>query len=228
MKLDNNIIKFIEDVVQTAKLVDIDNIVIEPERVRGMDENRSVVLFHEDEDLNLGIGSIGLTRIDTLLSRLEMVKTQDEFEVVATIDKEREFVRSMTIKAKGTKVEYRCADPTHINAPRQINDTMMATVQLTPEAVLLLHKAVTAMGNAEFVTIKCNGDEVTFELEDINGDVFDHTFAKGVDHNFSYKYPVKTLLALFKQNSNGVFEVGQKGIVRVTHNNLGVLVLPSV
>lgn len=226
MKLEKEPLGLIWRVVQTAKLVNIDSVIIEEGRLRGIDENRTVVLFHEDGSINLGVGSLGMTRIDTLLSRLNLVMGYDDFSVDATVDPEKNFIRSLTMKAKRSRVQYRCADPSHISAPRVINDIMKASVVFPQPDIVLLKDGAKAMGNAEFVTIKNDKDQVMFEIEDINGDVFDRVFAKGVQHDFSHKYPIRTLLALL--SNGGQFEIGQKGMLKVIKEGLSVLILPRV
>ncbi len=226
MKLDIATLGFIQNVVDVAKLVNVDGIIIEPERVRGMDEARTVVVFQDEDVPLMGFGSIGLNRIDVFTSRINIVKIQDQFTVEATIDEEKEFVRSLTMKAKGTKIDYRCASPATIQAPRIINDELIEEIQAGFESIVILQKSVAAMGNAELVTIVGDKRGVSFELEDINGDVFDHTFGKVTDHQFSHKYPVKTLLALLKENQT--FMVGKKGMIKFDVNGIGVYVLPKV
>lgn len=229
MKLKEKQIEFIKGVVETALLVNIDSVVIETGRVRGMDENRTVVLFQKNEDeFDFEFGSLGITRINDFLSRLRIAQMQENFTVEAVIDDEKDFIRSIIMKAKGTKIDYRCADPTHISAPRIINDIMESTIHLDVNAFNILKSGVAAMGNVELVTIKSVNGNVTFELEDVNGDNLNYMFDEGIDHNFSHKYPVKTLLALFKQDPEGAFEIGQKGMLRVSYKKLGVYVLPRI
>jgi len=137
------------------------------------------------------------------------------------------------MKGTGLKVDYRCANPTTIQAPRQINDNLVYRVQLNADAVSLLQKGQVAMGS-ETVAIIYN-DGVSLELTDVNSDVFNHKFAPDAElldddanPSFSHRYPVKTLLALFKQNPDGYFEIGEKGILSITVNGLSIYVLPQV
>lgn len=87
---------------------------------------------------------------------------------------------------------------------------------------------------SETVSIISN-DGVSFELVDVNNDVFKHTFAvdaepltEDTNTKFAHRYPVKILLALFKHNPGGYFSVGAKGILSFPINNLTVFVLPQV
>ena len=233
MKLDKDTLEFIQTVVKTAGMVDIDSIIIDNESVRGLSENNTVVLLEKDVP-ELEIGAIGLNRTDVFEQRLEVVQGLDNFSVTAVMDDDKGFVRSLALKAKGTKVDYRCANPTAIRAPKVLNDVMGASVQLSNDVVTMLQKGAAAMG-ADVVKIISDANGVTFSLTDTNNDTFDHTFAekatplsKETDGHFAHKYPVKTLLALFKHDPTAIFEVGSKGTLRVKINSLGVYVLPKV
>jgi len=234
MKLDTDSIVYIQNVVRTAQMIDIDNVIIEPGLVRAIDDNKTVVLFQDKDVPDMSFGSIGLNRIGVFMSRLDIAKTQEDFNIDATIDDGSQFTRSLTMKAKGLKVDYRCANPTTIQAPKQVNDVMKYKVQLNAEAVVLLQKGQSAMA-AENVTIVSGKDGVKFELVDINDDVFSHIVTTDVecltdDTNtiFAYRYPVKTLLPLFKYNPEGFFTIGQKGILSISVNGLTIFVLPQV
>ncbi len=233
MKLTQDHIDFIETVVKTGQSVNIDNVIIEPNMVRAIDDARTVVLYQNKNVPDMPFGSIGLNRINVLLSRLEIAKTQDNFTVDVVASDDDDYARAITMKGTGTKIDYRCANPTTIQAPRQINDNLVYRVQLNAEAVSLLQKGQVAMGS-ETVTIMSD-DGVSFELTDVNSDAFKHTFAPDVDlldedasPTFTHRYPVKTLLALFKQNPDGYFEIGEKGILSISVNGLNIYVLPQV
>jgi len=226
MKLDSDTLSFIQTVVHTAGLVDIESIIIDEESVRGLADNNTVVLLEKDIP-SLSVGAIGINRTDVFQQRLDVVSELEKFAVDAVVD--GEFVRSLTMKAKGTKVDYRCANPTTIRAPRVINDQMSATVQLNPDAVKMLQKGVAAMG-AEVVELRSDKNGISFALIDTNQDTFEYSFA-GAEGNvgeFAHKYPTKTLLALFKHDPENTFEVGAKGTLLVKINGLGVYVLPKV
>lgn len=236
MKLDKENITFIHNVVKTAKIVDIEKIIIEPGRIRGADENCSVVLHHEQNVPDMSFGSIGLNRLDTFLSRYEIARTQDNFSIDVDVADDHQFVRSLTFKGKGTKIDYRCANPTTMNrVPKNIKDSMFVQVPLNGEAIRLLQKGHGAMDNPDVVTLLCKNDQVSFEMVDVNNDTFKHNISKevtlldGDDSSFAYRYPVKTLLALFRSNPTGYFEIGQsKGILKFPVSDLTVYVLPQV
>jgi len=182
-------------------------------------------------------GSVGLNRIDVLMARYGIAVTQDKFTMDATVVDDtaaNPWARALTMKATGTKIEYRTANPATVKAPRQINDVMKVRVNFPPEAVVLLQKGQAAMG-ADHVTIVSTDEGVSFQLFDVNNDTFKHTFADtaealedGGDTKFANRYPVKTLLSLFKETKNGYFEVGKKGMLQCPLNGLAVFVLPKI
>ena len=237
MKLTSDLIEFIEKVIKTGKLANIESVIIDADSgtVRGIDEDRSVVLFHNENVPSFPVGLVGINRVGLFLSRVDIVKNRDGFDVDAEIVEMDgvEYVKALHMKSADTKVDYRCANPDTIKAPKQINDTIIYRVQLNAEAVSVLQKGVAAMGTDTVSVV--GGDGVAFELQDISEDVFRHVFAPdsvqlGEDTTgaFSHKYPVKTLLALFGQNPDGFFEIGEKGILRIAVNDLNLYVLPQV
>lgn len=233
MKLEAATIEYINSVVKTAQLIGIDNIIIEPDTVRAIDEAKTVVILQTKDVPDMPFGSIGLNRIGVFQSRYDIARVQDKFTMEAVIDDDNEFARALTMKGKGVKIDYRCANPTTITAPKVINDAAKNRVQLTGDAVLLLQKGQAAMG-ADTVTIISN-EGVSFEFVDVNNDVFKHTFADDAepltddeDTKFAHRYPAKTLLALFKHNPTGTFDVGNAGTLSLEINGLNVTVLPQV
>lgn len=236
MNLPEDQIKFINTVVNTAQSINIENIIIEPGAVRAIDENRTVVLYQNTNVPNFDFGTIGLSRTSLFSSRIELIKDRTGFYMDSTVkdDDDKKYAQILKMISDDTKITYRCANPESIQAPKAINDTIVYQVQLNAEAVGLLQRGSAAMGS-DIVTIIGSEDSVSFECGDVTGDTFAHTFTSSVvmlegenNTNFSHNYLVKTILALFKQNPDGIFEIGTKGILRISINDLNVYVLPQV
>lgn len=238
MNVDAESIAFIQNAAKTAQLVGIEGLIIEPNMVRAMHSDRTVILMHEDNIPVMPFGSIGIGIVDTFLSRYDVMKTQDKFEMVAAVDEKSEaagnpHVTSLTMKGKGTRIDFRCSDPIRIKAPLQRNDTPKTRVKLNGEAVLLMQRGMAAMNNSEYITIISN-EGVTFEFADVNSDKFSHKFADSAepltddtDTKFAWRYPTKILLSIFKTSVEGSFEVGAKGILGFPVNGLTVYVMPQ-
>jgi len=235
MKLDLNTITFIQNVVKTAKLVGIDSFIIEPDMVRALAEDSSAIILQNKDVPDMPFGSIGMNRLDVFTARYDVIRNQNNFSMEADIDADAKCVRSLVMKAKGTKIDYRCAKPAAIKAAKQLNETLKHRVKVNSESVLLLQKAISAMSGPEHVTLISNTDGVSFELNDVNNDVFKHTFMDKVEAltldasgKFAHRYFVKTLLPLLKQNSDGHFDVGIKGTLAFNVNGIPVYALQQV
>lgn len=233
MKLDAITIAYIHTAVKTAKLVGTDAVIIEPGMVRAYHQDNGVAILQDKDVPEMPFGSIALARLDIFASRYDLVRTQTNFAMEVDIDEDANCVKSLIMKAKGTKIDYRCTKPTNIKAPRQINDTMKYRIKLNGESVVLINKAMSAMSAPEHMTLISN-DGVSLELTDVNSDVFKHTIMEkpegltpDANGKFAYRYFAKTLLPLLKQDSEGHFEVGTKGILAFHVNNLTVYVLPQ-
>jgi hypothetical protein len=225
MKLDDETIEFIQKAVGVAQLAGIDDIIIEPGRIRGSDASKSIIIFQDSNVPNLKLGTIGLTRIPLFVSRLNAAKMQDKFTIEADIVPEKGFVRRLIIKANKIKIDYRCANPAIIKAPRFMNDTMVIEIPLSKETTIFLQKAIMAMGrDVELVSIIGNGDGISFELEDFNKDKFNHVFGEVPKYEFSHKYPVKILNSLFKKTAGKSFHIGGHGVLRFEVDGIGIYV----
>lgn len=238
-------IVYIENVLRTAQMVGIDNVVICPDGVAGIDSDKKVLMLETNNVPEFPFGAIGVNRLDIFLSRLALAKSCDNFTMeyeTATNKDETTFARQVIFKGTGVKVEYRCANPTTVLAafsdknkfPKNLNDPKCFSVPLTAEAALLLAKAQSAMG-ADLVELVSDDGGVYFKLSDISSDEFTHTFAarpkildEGSDKTaFNYLYPVKLLLPLFKQNSQATLLIGRRGTVSMAVNNLNITVFPT-
>jgi hypothetical protein len=236
MKVDQQSLAYIENVVTTARLVGIDGIIIEKDRVRAVDEDSTVILLHTTNVPELPFGSIGLNRTDVFSSRYAIARSIDNFEMDVIVDgpEDARYARALTMKAKGTKIDYRCANPATIRAPKALNDAVKYRVRMHPEAVLHMQKGASAMESDELTMIGSK-DSVSFEVSDINGDKLSFKFGDTVDNvqpddtsdpKFANRYPIKLLQTLFKANPDGYFFVTSRGMLKVSVNGLDVYVLP--
>jgi len=233
MKLLTKEISYIQKVIQTAMLVGIDNVIIEHGRVSGIDEAKTVVLLQTSNVPDMSFGSICMNRLNIFNSRLDIVKNQDNFCIEAIYHPEKKFTRSLVMKGTGVRMDYCCANPDNIIAPRQVGDKILYEIKLNEKAVSLLQKGASAM-DAKNVSIISN-DGVSFELVDTNNDVFSHTFAEKPnlvgeegDGRFVFSYPVKLLISLFNQNPENSFLIGKVGMLTCQVNGLNIIVLPRV
>lgn len=248
MKISQSSLDYIRNAVSTADSVKIDALIIEPGRVRGIDENHTVFILQDTDVPDLEVGSIGLNRLGIFTSRFDLGKTLSDFTVDAIVEgdePETMYARSLTMKAKGVKVEYRCANPTILKAPRILHDQLRYKVRLNPEVVVMLQKGMAAM-STDVVTLIGDESGLYFELSDINADKMRYQIADTITEyeiedsetneddedttvNFSYTYSLKTILPLFKANqTTDIFFTAREGFLKIVVNGLAVYVLPGV
>ncbi len=235
-KLSKQTLDYIETVVSVAKTAGIDNIIIEQDRVRGLDDDKTVLILQTEDVPTFPFGAIGLTRIGVFASRYEIAKTAKDFTVEANIDDtingEPSFVRGLLLKGKGVKIDYRCANPKTIQAPKALNDTITHKVKMSSDAVQMLSKGQAAMSADEAIFVGTE-DGVSLEIKDNNGDslVYDITDDISLENghkvsDFYHRYPIKVISPLFKQNPDGYFYLSSKGMLYIDVNGINVVVLP--
>jgi len=237
VKLTQEDLAYIQSVVSTADSLKIDSLIIEPNMVRGIDEHQTTFLIQTRNVPELSCGSIGLNRLSIFTSRLNTIKSINDFEVAVTMPPEVEgvapFARSLTFKGPGIKIDYRCGNPSLMRAPRKINEPLAYQIEMSASAITLIQKGQAAMA-ADNVYLIGNDEGVMCQMEDINSDVFSFKLAEKIHRldeddgnpvNFNHKYPIKRLLALFKNNTDVNFYLTPRGILKTTLNNLEVYTL---
>lgn len=235
----NNWIDIIINVVKAAQSVGIDNIIIEPESIRAIDDSKTVVLFQDKNVPTLSIGRLGMGRIHLFMNRYNIVMGGENPRFKAITDKHGQdvgYVTSIIMENDNTVVEYRCQNPDTIQAPKKINDTSKFRMSLPRKSAKLIKSAQGAMGS-ELITFTSDGNGVFYTILDINGDEFKHRFSDSAMNlndsdsaaHFSHKYPVKVITAALAGNEEAyVFDIGEKGIITTEINRLNVLILPQV
>lgn len=246
MKVSAASIAYILDAVKTAKLVGVDALIIEPGCLRGVDEKNTRVICHTDNVLPMEFGSIAITRIDTFVERLEMVRSMDGFTVEVEVmgndpdrgtDKDKPgamFAKSLTFKAKGVKLDYKATNPLIVKAPRNLKDRLKYRVRLNAETVSYMQKGKAAFGTDEF-TLVLTDDGAVIEMTDINNDHLSYKITDTVGKElpddrsavgFTNRYSIPYLLPLFKLNPDRDFFVSERvGYLQTQVNNLTVCVL---
>ena len=236
-KLDPTSLSYIERVVSVAKIAGIDSVIIGNGMVRGMDEDQTVVILDTNNVPSLPMDtSIGLNRVSTFQSRYEISKSASGFSIDAYVDDgdaDNPFIRSLTLKGKGTKIDFRCAAPASIKAPKTLNDTVTHSSCFNVEAVQMIVKGQSAMG-ADEMALRGSTDGVVLEIRDNGGDMLTYDITKDVrqEHSdastdFYHRYPIKAVIPLIKQNPDGKFLLSKRGMLYVSVNNINVVILPK-
>lgn len=225
MKLTEETISFIQSVLRIAHLVGAEALIIETNRIRGVGPEYSVVILKEGIP-ELEFSSLGIGRVSTLVSRMNLLKDKEGFTIEANLHKEKDFIRSLMLKVKRTRMEYICSNPAVLpKAPRIINEKLTTGIEYKSEDVAILPKSVDAMGKPTLITIASDEEGVSFQLTDENTkDIYKHIFTENIERHFKFSYPTKLVLTLFKNATEGGFVIGENGILVFPFDDVDVYV----
>lgn len=235
MKLTQQEILYMSNVVDVANMLSIKSVIIEPGCVRGMNDEHSALLIQSTQVPPMSFNAIGLSRLAEFKSRYDIARSLDAFEVDAQMDAKNEFARALTLKGKGIKIDYRCSSPTTIKCPTALNDVLAYQIQLNSSMIQTILKGQSAMG-ADTITIVSDSDGASFKLVDVNGDVLMHNFAPTVEtvdgdvtsDTFSHTYSIKMFVIVARENANGYIQIGRKGVLMAPINKLNVWIPPRI
>ena len=234
MVIDQESLIYINKVANLAKSIGIEELIIEPGKVRAIDADRSIFILHTDNVPDMSFGTIGLSRLDIFQTRLNIAKTFSNCTIEATIaNDDKPFVRSITMKAKGFKVDFRCANPQTIQAPKAYKGDKMFDFSVSPTIIDILTKGASAM-KSDTVLLKGKDGIVEFEIEDINGDIFAYSMSDNLlvssdslQTGFSYRYPIKSLTQILKQDKPNIdISISSKGILNLQSSDLDLYLFP--
>lgn len=241
MQLTTESIQRLDQLVQTAMIAGIKKLVIEQDKIRGIDEKQSVAILTKEQVPDLEGHQIGITRLEQLAARLNLVKSQGDLKIEAAESTgNKDDISLLDLQAGKAKAQFRAASVEAVKGvPKNITDTLVWEVKVTSKLIPILSQGVTAMA-AETITIASrDGVVVSFECVDANKDVFtmdaeDPAVWVGTGSpasSFCQKYPAKTLIALLKEGARttdplSIF-VGEGGILSLKVNGFDMFVIPN-
>lgn len=229
MKLSKPITKLLTNAMVTAGKLDMSSITIEPNVIRAIDENRSVVLLSE-HDVDLPFASLSVSRVDLLAKRLGLAKELDDVEY--SLHEPTNQVISLKIKSGRAAVDFRCVSSSSIKVPKVIADEFNTKLVIDDEAAGNLAKGRTMMG-ASVATLLYQHNDLIIEINDENNDVFSFTVGTNIvtsDRDyFAYRYNIQKLHTILMNGQQSVIEVGDnRGILKTKVNGFSVYLLPFV
>lgn len=235
MIIDSNLTAFIKNkIIKTAMTLGIENVALEQEKIRGMDDKQTTIILHE-HGLDLPFTAMGLSRLSLLNSRLSLVK--DENLTIDAIEDQKApgIISRLDIKAKKFKVDFRTANPSVIKGPKGFKHAMddyIAKIALSDDDLDLLVKASNSMPQRTetgYVSIMADAQtkKAKIVLTDTNSDDFEMELDNNIDCKSSVlvNYPLKQFLTLMK-NNNGKFCIIERNLLKSSVNDITVLMLP--
>jgi len=224
MKLSRADAVNLNNLLSTVALGGIDAIVIENGLASGLNNKNAV--FISDNDIPSFGQKIGLSRLNLLRQRLDLLVNNPDVTIDAK-ESERGEIVQLEIVAGKTKVQFRCTSTALIKAPKKLNDEAVALINIKKDQLQLILNSIKVMGAKQitisiktdgkvfFDTSDSNNDRMTIELDDkverINVDEDD------VETIVNY-YNTDILSTLFRtaQTDDGVsFTVGGAGTINL-------------
>jgi hypothetical protein len=244
MKLSAESVKNLKTLLQTVSLVKIDRLIIEPNLIRGVDEDQTVVIVSNQNVPDFGGAKVGLNRLSILANRIALFDADEAFTVEAVESPSRDDdgndISSFKLASKGSKFEYKAARVGAIKAPKQLNDSFIWAVTVPVDSVKLAISAANTMGSEQIALVSKASGEVLFEI--VDGSTQDTFTTKIADEavwlsededqptqSFVHYYAVKALMPLLKAAGaagDPVLLVGEEGMLQITVNNYAMTLLP--
>lgn len=243
MKLSPGSVAELDQLLQTALIAGLKKIIVEPNKMRGVDEKQSVVLL-TNRSIDLDNHNLAITRIDQLAARINLVKSQGGLDIDAspsttTVNGVPD-ISQLSMSCGRTKAEYRCAAvETTKGVPKNSTDVMHWEIELTTTLLPTLISGVAAMSAEALMIASVDGKSYSFQCVDVHHDVFktDVDLAPiklnaAASDTFSFKYPAKTVFSLAKEALKSSptikIQLGEKGMFSIKVNGLDFFVVPIV
>lgn len=233
-------IKFITDAAQVAQYIGLDAIVFRPGLVSGIGglTGMSVVMVHNHNEV-LPFDGMGVSSPADLKTRLSLVSGSNGAVKVVTVDgkldddpTQRKIAAKLMLSAGRMKITHNTGNPKAIKAPRKISFSESLRVTYNPDDLLnSLSNASKALAidNDTVIAVTSLKGEVTIQVVDKNGDIYEDVIGNAADGSFSYRYPFKHFISLVKGQDCNIDLVGSKeGSLLFSISGFSVYLLPRV
>lgn len=225
MVLDENTVNKILNAVHVAKLFSIESFIIEPNIIRGINEDRTAAILTEC-DIDIGCSAIGINRMDVLLSRLNLISGDAIIECISKDDGE---ASKILISTDRLNLEYGCANTLAIKAPTSAKVKDLYEITIEESLVNVLKKGRTAM-KTDVIMIMCDNNSVQYKLQDENNDKllynegFAHNLVDDEDINFVNRYPIKSILSAFTDCDAKKFYITERGMIKINTRGIDLYI----
>lgn len=239
MKLSTDSIHLLDKLVQTAIIAGVKKLIIEPGKIRGIDEKQSVALISTDNVPDLNGKQVGINRLEQLSARINLVKGEGDMIIDATEASNKLDISLLEINVGKTKAQFRCASVEAVKGvPKNMMDKLVWTINVDGKALPVLGQAVAAMGADNITVASRDGKTVSIECVDTNKDIFTKDLEEAPKWtgtgtqatSFCQKYPAKTVLALLKEAAKTIdpvpVAIGEQGMMSLNVNGFIFFVIP--
>lgn len=239
MQLSTETINFLTNVIQVAKILKIENIILDKECVRGHFQEEGSMIIHRTNLPNFEFNSLGISRISVLDTRLSLLGNSANIEAEEKqMDSGEKTIYKLILSNNKTTVEFKCVNPALIpKAPKLLKDPVFFTFDVSEESIVLLVRAQSAI-KGDNVSFSGSKTGVVAKLSDTEGDMFNHIISDKVVYSsesdkdkFYFSYKLRTLVPLLKAalTEDGVtINITRRGIINLMVNGINVYITQEI
>jgi len=244
MQLSKETIQYLKCVIKVAKILRIENLVLDNECVRGNLQQEGSMIIHREGIPKFEFNSLAIaglsdkSRINTLGTRLALLGDDITIEALEREGVQNSCVVKLVMANSKTEVEFKCADPTKIEkAPKLLKDPVFFTFSISADEIALLSRAESAMAGVN-LTFKGSKKGVATKICDPEGDMMTYrfdsalTYAPECEHeNFSFAYKNKILMPLLKECSSKdsvEINITRRGFLRLAIHGITVYITTEI
>lgn len=237
-KIKTHLVDYIQNVIETASLLNVESVVIDDHSVRGMNEDGMFILQRDNLPDDLPFDGIGFGSIAALKSRMTLF---EDYEAQYELKKQQNgyswpYLLKFKSNTSKTSVEYRCAAPLTVKAPKNTKDPVAFSFYMDEDSVNMLVKSNVVM-RTETVLLSSKKNKVTFKLCDENSNVLEHRITKDLNiideddfgDSFMFEYKARNILPILKylakQYEEFEINITTRGLLQVNVNDLMIYIL---
>lgn len=240
-QFSKGVLSLLQDAIATATVLGIERMVIDSHSLRGeSQDNGTMMLLPFPSDTELEFGAIGISRVSVLKVRMKLLGDEGiitpEYKVRDSGDK---FVFRLSLKKGKTGVDFKCADPAQIKAPKGFNDPDHFGFTFTSEDIDLMLSAKNAMQSDTVTFSSKDGKTVNFSISASEGDTLVHELESSLDiktstETFAASYKTKILFPVLKEIKEAAKDADvdvvltRRGIMKIEVNMIPAYVFPEV
>lgn len=236
-ELSSKSVKLIMEATQLASKLGIEGIILDSVGIRGYNDDDGIIVA-SIQDYGFEFDALGLSRLQSLMSKSTLLKNMDSFTVSMARKKNNpDIIEKLLFEGTKMDFEFRCALPQAITdiPSTKMNKTPLFYFEVTQEDVANISKGLSAM-RSKNMTIQGNSENVRFRFSDDAGDILNFAIDSDLEslgdaEEVSLTLNLKKMLPILKiavQDGNFRLNILKSNILHVTVGNMDVLVMPEV
>lgn len=239
MKLSTTSVQQLDLLVQTAMTAGIKKLIIEPGKIRGIDEKQTVVIITDANVPDLDGKQAGINRLEQLAPRLNLVKSQGDVSIDAVDAPNGHDISMFDLSCGKVKTQFRCASTESVKGvPKNTADVLVWEIKVSAKELPTIAQGVTAMGAETITFASRDGKTVSVECTDASKDMFTIDLfepAAWIGNGnpgtaFCQKYSAKTMISLLKEGLKTqdpiTLKLGEGGIFSFKVNGFDFFIIP--